>query len=142
MSNIIVVIGSVNAKQYESVRLNLLRQGLKPQIVRLSTDIFPVDSEEDYAKPDFVESVTKMFGVSQYEIATGMTSHSELYWELFRNDYGFDVKDVHSVILPPWGEIREAGHLTLIFDNVDYYRVDGEAAIRIEEDDPQLIDFC
>ncbi len=66
MSNettIIVVIGSVTAKQYKDVRLECLRLFGKPKIVRIHEDMFP----GSYGFFDD-EEVARRSGISSYEM--------------------------------------------------------------------------
>lgn len=42
-TSVIVVIGSVTAKDYQEFRLRVLRAGKKPRVVRVEEDIFPVE---------------------------------------------------------------------------------------------------
>lgn len=43
MTPVIVAIGSVTAKDYEQLRLRVLRSGKKPRVVRVEEDLFPLE---------------------------------------------------------------------------------------------------
>ncbi|GEM_PF-5872498 len=41
--NVILCIGSVSSKQYQTTRLKLLRKGVRPKIVRIPSEVFSLE---------------------------------------------------------------------------------------------------
>lgn len=89
---IIVVIGSVTAKQYQHQRIELIRTGLKPRIVRIDKDFWPITSTHGYESVDFKAACTTL-GVPYSHLVYGLLG------DMFLADYGVDASSVDVVVM-------------------------------------------
>lgn len=106
-TSVIIVIGSVKAKQYEPFRLPLVKSGMKPRVVRVDSDLFPLDVEQDDL--DDLE-VGKRFGLSGYELGIVEEDEEDPHesiavsvYDLLREEitsmYGVDFDSIEVVVV-------------------------------------------
>lgn len=65
-SAVVVVLGNIHPQQYESVKLALLKLGMKPKITRVDRETLGAASEPDYFVLD-VATLAVATGISEYE---------------------------------------------------------------------------
>lgn len=102
MSNetaVIVVIGSVTAKQYKNARLECLAFGWKPEIVRVHESAFPTDWTGSLDEAE----VALRSGISEYEMEHYEefgAQRDDIVREELKRDYdGLDAYRVEYVVL-------------------------------------------
>jgi hypothetical protein len=91
--DLLLLIGNVTAQQYQAIRFELLRSGIKPRIARVPLSILCVDREMLGVDGGFYidqHELTRVTGVSVYEMDTEIEDENKLVHEILCNHLRFD----------------------------------------------------
>ncbi len=105
--NIILVIGSVTARQYQPIRVNLLRKLIRPQVVRIEWDKLSISEGELIARGLQVVSLVHNPAAAAYQ-----------YTEILYDVLDADPFKVHYVVVSAsefMQDVRKLGILSGLF---------------------------
>ncbi len=99
--NILLVIGSVKADRYQTVRREMRQDGVKPKVCRVrDVEIFDIISVEGWVAEAIDHDVSKVPLEHEWYANTRGLSYEEKLAAYLRMFHDLDPEDVHSMVFP------------------------------------------